>query len=68
MKTKAKVVVIDGVIAGCSTLYHLTKGGWSNVGLLERNNLSSGNIWHSTAQVTNSSINQTMIDLLKPVR
>tara|TARA_B100000795_G_C22525699_1_gene333119 strand:+ start:44 stop:250 length:207 start_codon:yes stop_codon:yes gene_type:complete len=68
MKTKAKVVVIDEVIVECSTLYHLTKGGWSNVVLLERNNLSSGNTWHSAAQVTNSSMNQTMIDLLKPVR
>ncbi|MGB0798493.1 MAG: FAD-dependent oxidoreductase, partial [Planktomarina sp.] len=30
MKTHAKVVVIGGGIAGCSTLYHLTQEGWSD--------------------------------------
>ena len=50
MKTRTKVVVIGGGIAGCSTLYHLTKEGWSDVVLLERNNLTSGTTWHSATQ------------------
>ena len=49
MKTRTKVVVIGGGIAGCSTLYHLTKEGWSDVVLLERKNLTSVTTWHSVA-------------------
>jgi len=36
MKSRTKVVVIGGGIAGCSTLYHLTEEGWSDVVLVER--------------------------------
>lgn len=60
---QARVVVIGGGIAGCSTLYHLTQEGWSDVMLLERNELTSGTTWHSAAQVTNFGLNQTMIGL-----
>ncbi len=63
MKSRTKVVVIGGGIAGCSTLYHLTQEGWSDVVLVERNELTSGTTWHSAAQVTNFGTNQTMIGL-----
>ncbi|MGJ8544188.1 MAG: GcvT family protein [Sulfitobacter sp.] len=63
MKTTTRVVVIGGGIAGCSTLYHLTQEGWSDVMLLERNELTSGTTWHSAAQVTNFGMNQTMVGL-----
>lgn len=63
MKSQTKVVVIGGGIAGCSTLYHLTQEGWSDVVLVERNELTSGTTWHSAAQVTNFGGNQTMVGL-----
>ncbi|WP_411351391.1 FAD-dependent oxidoreductase [Leisingera aquaemixtae] len=63
MKSRTKVVVIGGGIAGCSTLYHLTQEGWSDAVLVERNELTSGTTWHSAAQVTNFGTNQTMIGL-----
>ena len=63
MKTQTRVVVIGGGIAGCSTLYHLTEEGWSDVVLVERNELTSGTTWHSAAQVTNFGMNQTMVGL-----
>ena len=63
MRSTARVVVIGGGIAGCSTLYHLTQEGWSDVILLERNMLTSGTTWHSAAQVTNFGMNQTMVGL-----
>ncbi|MCV2872500.1 FAD-dependent oxidoreductase [Defluviimonas sp. WL0050] len=63
MKTQTRVVVIGGGIAGCSTLYHLTKEGWTDVVLVERNELTSGTTWHSAAQVTNFGMNQTMVGL-----
>ncbi|SVD31536.1 uncharacterized protein METZ01_LOCUS384390, partial [marine metagenome] len=63
MKSRTRVVVIGGGIAGCSTLYHLTQEGWSDVVLIERNELTSGTTWHSAAQVTNFGMNQTMVGL-----
>lgn len=63
MKSQARVVVIGGGIAGCSTLYHLTQEGWSDVVLVERNELTSGTTWHSAAQVTNFGMTQTMVGL-----
>ncbi|MEX0286422.1 MAG: FAD-dependent oxidoreductase [Paracoccaceae bacterium] len=63
MRKTARVVVIGGGIAGCSTLYHLTQEGWSDVMLLERDELTSGTTWHSAAQVTNFGMNQTMVGL-----
>ena len=63
MKSHTRVVVIGGGIAGCSTLYHLTQEGWTDVVLIERNELTSGTTWHSAAQVTNFGMNQTMVGL-----
>lgn len=63
MKQHARVVVIGGGIGGCSTLYHLTREGWHDVVLLERDELTSGTTWHSAAQVTNFGAVQTMVGL-----
>lgn len=63
MKSRTRVVVIGGGIAGCSTLYHLTREGWSDVVLIERDELTSGTTWHSAAQVTNFGMTQTMVGL-----
>ncbi len=63
MRGTAKVVVIGGGIAGCSALYHLTREGWSDVVLLERDEITSGTTWHSAAQVTSFGMNQTMVAL-----
>ncbi len=63
MKSRTRVVVIGGGIAGCSTLYHLTEEGWTDVVLVERDELTSGTTWHSAAQVTNFGMTQTMVGL-----
>ena len=42
MKNQTRVVVIGGGIAGCSTLYHLTQEGWTDVVLVERNGAPRG--------------------------
>ncbi|MEO8859584.1 MAG: FAD-dependent oxidoreductase, partial [Burkholderiaceae bacterium] len=47
MKASARVVVIGGGVVGCSVLYHLTKKGWKDVLLLERDQLTSGSTWHA---------------------
>ncbi|MGF7161152.1 dimethylglycine dehydrogenase [Rhodoligotrophos appendicifer] len=47
MKSHAQVVVIGGGVVGCSVLYHLTKKGWRDVVLVEREELTSGSTWHA---------------------
>ena len=47
MKSHVQVAVIGGGVVGCSVLYHLTKLGWKDVVLLERDELTSGSTWHA---------------------
>src|SRR5437899_287621 len=47
MKSHAKVVVIGGGVVGCSVLFHLARHGWTDVMLLERDELTSGSTWHA---------------------
>ena len=65
MRDQARVVIIGGGIAGCSALYHLTQMGWSDVMLIERDELTSGSTWHAAAQVTQFGGNQTFVLLKK---
>ncbi|MBZ9676248.1 FAD-dependent oxidoreductase [Mesorhizobium sp. ES1-1] len=51
MRTHAQAVVIGGGLIGCSILYHLAKFGWTDVVLLERNELTSGSTWHAAANI-----------------
>ena len=46
-----RVVIVGGGIIGCSIAYHLTLQGWSDVTLLEQNQLSSGTTWHAAGVV-----------------
>lgn len=47
MKSHARVVVIGGGVVGCSVLFHLARAGWTDVMLLERDELTSGSTWHA---------------------
>ncbi len=47
MKSHAQAVVVGGGVVGCSVLYHLTKAGWKDVVLLERDQLTCGSTWHA---------------------
>ena len=47
MSSDYRVLVIGGGVVGASVLYHLTKRGWSDVALIERDELTSGATWHA---------------------
>ncbi len=47
LKDCVQVAVIGGGVVGCSVLYHLTKAGWKDVALFERDELTSGSTWHA---------------------
>ena len=54
LPAKAQVVIIGGGIHGCSVAYHLAKGGWKDIVLLERKQLTSGTTWHAVRSSTPS--------------
>ena len=60
---QANVVVVGGGVIGCSIAYHLAKLGFSDVILLERQQLTSGTTWHAAGLVgqLRSSINMTKL-------
>ena len=51
MKSQYRVVVIGGGVVGASVLYHLSKFGWSDVAIIERNVLTAGSSWHAAGGV-----------------
>ena len=63
---RARVVVIGGGIIGTSVAYHLAHMGWSDVVLLERDQLTSGTTWHAAGlMVTFGSTSETSTELRK---
>ncbi len=53
---RARVVVIGGGVIGLSTAYHLTKLGWRDVLVLERQALTSGTTWHAAGLITSAGM------------
>jgi dimethylglycine dehydrogenase len=65
MRTHARVVVIGGGVVGVSTLYHLTRKGWSDVVLLERSELTAGSTWHAAGLLPLFNMSYTVGQLHK---
>ena len=51
LPSTARVVIIGGGAVGASAAYHLAKAGWSDVLLLEKNELTAGSTWHAAGNV-----------------
>jgi dimethylglycine dehydrogenase len=65
MKSHARVVVIGGGVVGVSTLYHLTRKGWTDVVLLERTELTAGSTWHAAGLLPLFNMSYTVGQLHK---
>src|ERR1700746_1411658 len=63
MKTHARVVGIGGGAVGCSALYPLTRLGWTDAVLLERDELTSGSTWHAAGNCPNFSTSWCLLKL-----
>lgn len=63
MRDSAKAIIVGGGVIGLSVAYHLGKLGWSDVVLLERNELTSGTSWHAAGIIgpLRSSLNLTQL-------
>ena len=53
MQVSARVVIIGGGIMGASLLYHLAELGWTDIMLIEKDELTSGSTWHAAGQCPN---------------
>ncbi len=60
LPSHARVVIVGGGIAGCSTAYHLGKLGITDVLLLEQGRLTSGTTWHAAGLVGQMRPNRSM--------
>ena len=65
LPTQARVVIVGGGIAGCSTAYHLAKLGITDVLLLEQGQLTSGTTWHAAGLVGQMRPNRNMTRMSK---
>ncbi len=60
LPSHARVVIVGGGIAGCSTAYHLAKLGITDVLLLEQGKLTSGTTWHAAGLIGQKRPNRNM--------
>ncbi len=63
MTEYASVLVIGGGVMGTSTLYHLTKLGWHDVILIEKNELTHGSTWHAAGLCTHFAHNVSIMQM-----
>ena len=65
MIDQARVVVIGGGIFGVSIAYHLAKQGWSDLALLEKLDIASGETGHAAGLVTQFATSPTLMQFRK---
>jgi len=61
MKDQAQIVVIGGGIVGAQVAYHLAKMGRTDIVLLEKGDIASGESSHAAGLVTQFATSQTML-------
>jgi glycine cleavage system aminomethyltransferase T/glycine/D-amino acid oxidase-like deaminating enzyme len=65
LPTQARIVIVGGGIAGCSTAYHLSLLGERDVMLLEQGKLTCGTTWHAAGLVGQMRPNRNMTRMSK---
>lgn len=65
MKDQAQVVIVGGGIYGVNIAYHLAKLGWTDVILVEKGEIASGESSHAAGLVTQFSTSKTMMQFRK---
>jgi 4-methylaminobutanoate oxidase (formaldehyde-forming) len=65
MKEQARVVVVGGGIFGVNIAYHLAKAGWTDVALVEKGDIASGETGHAAGLVTQFATSETLMRFRK---
>ena len=63
LPTQARIAIVGGGIAGCSTAYHLSLMGERDVLLLEQGKLTCGTTWHAAGLVGQMRPNRNMTQM-----
>ena len=63
MRSHARAVIIGGGAMGVALLYHLSKRGWHDVVLVEKNELTAGSTWHAAGLCTHFAHNPTIMEM-----
>ena len=61
MTTDTQVVIVGGGVMGVSLAWHLTRRGWRDVVLLEKNELTAGSTWHAAGLCTHFAHHPTIM-------
>jgi len=59
----ARVAIIGGGAVGASALYHLSRAGWRDCVLLEKNELTAGSTWHAAGNVPTFSTSWSLMNM-----
>ena len=65
MKEHTRVVIVGGGIYGVNIAYHLAKNGWSDIVIVEKNEISSGATAHAAVLVTQFATSETFLKFRK---
>jgi glycine/D-amino acid oxidase-like deaminating enzyme len=65
LPSQARIVIVGGGIAGCSTAYHLSLLGERDVLVLEQGELTCGTTWHAAGLVGQMRPNRNMTAMSK---
>jgi glycine/D-amino acid oxidase-like deaminating enzyme len=65
MKSQTNVVIVGGGIVGVNIAYHLAKMGLSDIVLLEKGEIASGESSHAAGLVTQFATSQTLMQFRK---
>jgi len=65
LPSQARIIIVGGGIAGCSTAYHLALLGEKDVLLLEQGTLTCGTTWHAAGLVGQMRPNRNMTRMSK---
>ena len=60
---EVEAIIVGGGAMGVSLMYHLMKAGWSDVLLVEKNDLTHGSTWHAAGLCTHFAHNPTIQEL-----
>ena len=65
MKDSARVVIIGGGIFGINIAYHLAKSGWTDLIVLEKDEVASGETGHAAGLITQFATSETLLQFRK---
>jgi 4-methylaminobutanoate oxidase (formaldehyde-forming) len=65
MKDQARVVVVGGGIFGINIAYHLAKAGWTDLVVLEKMEIATGETGHAAGLVTQFATSETLMQFRK---